>query len=92
MKIKRRILFLSAVLLVINRLAGQTDRSIVFPPTPEIASIGKFIDQPMSLSRGIPEITIPVYNLTISNELSYPLSLQYQAGGIRVEEMAGKPA
>ncbi len=90
MKIKRRILFLSAVLLVINRLAGQTDRSIVFPPTPEIASIGKFIDQPMSLSRGIPEITIPVYNLTISNELSYPLSLQYQAGGIRVEEMAGK--
>jgi hypothetical protein len=90
MKIKKRILFLSALLLVINRIAGQTDRSIVFPPTPEIASIGKFIDQPMSLSRGIPEITIPVYNLTISDELSYPLSLQYQAGGIRVEEMAGK--
>ncbi|OCA78704.1 hypothetical protein BBH99_20885 [Chryseobacterium contaminans] len=75
---------------MINRLAGQTDRSIVFPPTPEVSSIGKFIDQPMTLSRGIPEIAIPVYNLTVSNELSYPLSLQYQAGGIRVEEMAGK--
>lgn len=78
------------MLLMINRLAGQTDRSIVFPPTPEVSSIGKFIDQPMTLSRGIPEISIPVYNLKVSDELSYPLSLQYQAGGIRVEEMAGK--
>ncbi|KXH81438.1 hypothetical protein AU378_17195 [Chryseobacterium kwangjuense] len=72
------------------KLEGQTDRSNVFPPTPDVASIGKFIDQPMSLSRGIPDISLPFYNLRVSDELSYPLSLQYQAGGIRVEEMAGK--
>jgi hypothetical protein len=62
----------------------------VFPPTPEIASIGKFIDQPMSLSRGIPNISIDIYDLKVNDELFYSIGLQYQAGGIKVNEMSGK--
>ena len=89
MKIKKNISFLTIISAVIN-IQGQANKLDIFPPTPEVASIGKFIDQPMSLSRGIPDISIPIYNIKVSDELSYPLSLQYQAGGIRVEEMSGK--
>ncbi|KMQ58501.1 hypothetical protein ACM46_22660 [Chryseobacterium angstadtii] len=90
MKIKTKILLLISIVLTMIKLSGQADRSNVFPPTPEMASMGKFIDQPMSLSRGIPETSIPIYNLAVSSELSYPISLQYQSGGIRVNEIAGK--
>uniref|UniRef100_UPI003AF7ED92 hypothetical protein n=1 Tax=Chryseobacterium bernardetii TaxID=1241978 RepID=UPI003AF7ED92 len=88
---KKTILFFFTILvLVSNDLVGQTDRSNVFPPTPEIASIGKFIDQPMSLSRGIPDISIDIYDLKVNDELFYSIGLQYQAGGIKVNEMSGK--
>ncbi|WP_123902712.1 hypothetical protein [Chryseobacterium elymi] len=60
---RKNILPIITLILSINKLYGQNDHSIIFPPTPEVASIGKFIDQPMTLSRGIPDITIPITTL-----------------------------
>ncbi|WP_139785383.1 SpvB/TcaC N-terminal domain-containing protein [Chryseobacterium phocaeense] len=88
---KKRILFFTAILLLaVSNFYGQSNRPILTPPTPEVASLGRFIDQPMSLSRGIPDISIPIYNLKVSTELSYPINLKYHAGGIQVTEMASK--
>jgi hypothetical protein len=49
--------------------------------------LGKFGDIPVSNYTGVPSVEIPIYNV-ITGELSLPISLNYHAGGIRVDEIA----
>ncbi|CAN5148978.1 hypothetical protein BH09BAC3_BH09BAC3_25460 [soil metagenome] len=67
---------------------GQTNPLDVkiIPPSPDAASIGKFIDVPVSQYTGIPKIEVPIYQLK-SFELTLPISLNYHASGIKVEEI-----
>ncbi|MCZ2336803.1 MAG: hypothetical protein LC127_01145 [Chitinophagales bacterium] len=81
---------ISLVLIICCNILQAQNTPNIIPPTPEIASLGKFIDQQMSLSTGVPNISIPIYNIYVSGELSYPISLNYIAGGIRVNEIASK--
>ena len=61
----------------------------VVPPTPDAAALGKFGDIPVGYSTGIPSIAIPVYSWTSNRkDISLSISLNYHAGGYRVEEMA----
>jgi YD repeat-containing protein len=53
--------------------------------SPEAANLGKFGNIPVSYFTGIPSITIPVYEINIGS-IKLPISLDYHAGGIRVEE------
>lgn len=85
----RKLRLLLIIIFCSNISKAQNDPKI-FPPSPEIASLGKFIDQPMSLSTGTPNISIPIYNLIVSSALSYPINLNYQASGIRVNEISSK--
>ncbi len=57
------------------------------PKTPEAAALGKFGDVPVSYNTGIPNITIPIYTLN-TRSLSLPISIDYHAGGIKVNEVA----
>ncbi|WP_299187062.1 hypothetical protein [uncultured Aquimarina sp.] len=59
------------------------------PPTPEVAALGKYIETPVSLFTGIPQISIPIYNIQ-QKRFSIPISLSYHAGGIKVEEVASR--
>jgi hypothetical protein len=59
----------------------------VIHPSPNVASLGKYGDIPVSLYTGIPDISIPLYEIR-DRELSLPLSLSYHAAGVRVEEIA----
>jgi 20S proteasome alpha/beta subunit len=54
---------------------------------PNVATLNKFIDFPVDKSTGVPNIAIPIYTLKEKN-FSWPISLAYHAGGIRVEEIA----
>lgn len=55
--------------------------------SPEAASLGKFGNVPVSNFTGVPNISIPVYTIKVA-DIEFPVSLDYHAGGIRVEEAA----
>ncbi|WP_158800297.1 hypothetical protein [Pedobacter sp. L105] len=57
------------------------------PPTPEVAALGKYVTSPVSYSTGVPDISVPLYTVE-SGSLKIPVSLAYNASGIKVEEVA----
>jgi hypothetical protein len=59
-----------------------------FPPTPNAAALMKFTDVPVNGSTGIPGISVPIYSYKGNNGLGFNISLDYHAGGTRVEEVA----
>jgi YD repeat-containing protein len=60
----------------------------VFPPTPNAAALMRFTDVPVSLSTGIPGISVPIYSYKGNNGLKFDVSIDYHSGGIKVEEVA----
>jgi hypothetical protein len=61
----------------------------VVKPSPNAAALEKYGDIPVSPFTGVPEISIPVYNIT-SGDISLPISLTYHASGIKVSEEASQ--
>ena len=86
---KKRITFFLSSLFVffVSQLVAQEKMASVIPPSPNAASLGKFVEQPVSLYNGTPEIVIPLYTVEVGN-LKLPISLSYHAGGIKVSENA----
>ncbi len=67
----------------------QTTNYNLIPPSPGVADLGKYGNTPVNNSTGIPDITIPIYTL-IQDELSLPISLSYNANGIRVTDVSSE--
>jgi hypothetical protein len=85
------LLLLDIIGMEISAQAPQPHGSLLtfIPASPSAAALGKFGDIPVSYCTGIPNITIPIYNYTNKmNGLNLNISLDYHAGGIRVEEKA----
>lgn len=59
----------------------------VLQPAPQSASLGRYVDIPVSVHTGVPNIAIPLCNI-ISGKLSLPISINYHASGIKVMDMA----
>lgn len=55
------------------------------PSSPEVANIGKFTDIPVGYFSGTPQIGIPFVTAK-SGSVEIPITLSYNASGIRVEE------
>jgi YD repeat-containing protein len=71
---------------------AQTDQQAynlqkVIPPSPNASSLGKYVDWPVNLYTGVPQINVPVYEVK-GRSLSVPISLSYHASGIKVSENA----
>lgn len=73
-----------AFLILLFSIAGQAQ--VIQPAlintgtvTPDVASLGKFGNIPVSYSTGIPGITIPVYEINVG-KIKLPVSLDYHAG------------
>lgn len=61
----------------------------VTPPSPNAASLGKFGDIPVGHFTGVPQINVPIYSYQNAyKSLSLSVSLDYHAGGIKVDEVA----
>lgn len=59
----------------------------VVPPSPDAASLGRYGEFPVSMSKGTPSISIPLYKVE-SGGLSLPISLSYHASGVRVNDVS----
>lgn len=59
----------------------------VMPASPDAAAIEKFGNIPVSYSTGIPNISVPLWDIKCGS-ISWPVSISYHAGGIRVDEVA----
>jgi len=59
----------------------------ITPPSPTAAALGKYTEIPVSPYTGVPNISIPLYEIKV-RDITVPISLSYHAGGNRVEEEA----
>ncbi|WP_090471442.1 hypothetical protein [Mucilaginibacter sp. OK268] len=57
------------------------------PPSPNAAALGKYGDIPVGKYTGVPDISIPLYQVK-EGDIQVPVSLSYHASGIKVEENA----
>lgn len=73
-------------------MVAQTDpaatfKNSVFPPSPEAANFVRYGEYPVSLNKGLVNISIPIYEIK-SRKLSLPITLSYHAGGIKAYDIA----
>ncbi len=83
---KRTFLFVTAVLTAFNAFS-QDDLRKIIPPSPTVASLGSYGDTKISYYTGSPNISIPLHTIS-AGDLSLPVSLSYNAKGVKVEELA----
>lgn len=57
------------------------------PTSPEVAALGRFGEYPVNLYTGLPDISIPLYEIR-SGSLVLPITLSYHASGIRYTQQA----
>jgi YD repeat-containing protein len=70
-----------------TRLVSQ-ELPTVIPPTPEAASLFKFIEYPIDYATGIPQISIPLYEIK-SGKLTLPITINYHSAGRKVYDETG---
>jgi hypothetical protein len=69
---------------------GQ-DLPKIIKPSPEAAAFFRFQDYPVDYSTGLPEISVPIYEVK-GRSLSLPVSLSYHASGRKVYDQDGPVA
>lgn len=69
----------------INVLGQTTINENFVPKSPNAEMADKFIDVPVNLANGLPEISIPLYTVK-GKSLSVPLVLRYHGGGIKTSD------
>jgi hypothetical protein len=82
---KKIFLHILILLFSINNISFSQLYENITPASPTAAGLGTYGETPVSLYAGTPTINIPLYQLK-GVELSMPISLSYNASGIRVEE------
>jgi hypothetical protein len=59
----------------------------VIPVSPTASKMEKYGDYPVSLYTGVPDITIPLYEI-ISGDIDIPISISYHASGFKVNDVS----
>jgi YD repeat-containing protein len=77
--------FLAIIFIIFKNMIYAQIPSM--PPTPEASAFAKYGEVPVKMFIGAPDINIPLYDIA-SEELAIPVTLNYLATGIRVEEVA----
>jgi len=66
-------------------VSAQTDYPKIIPPSPNAASLGKYGEIPLNYSSGLPNINIPLFDLT-EGALKLPVSINYNYSGYKPVE------
>lgn len=82
---------LCAFVIAINIKAQTTGPTLakVIPPSPNMQAFQKYGNIPVSPYTGIPNISIPLYDVKF-RDITVPISLSYHASGIKVSEEASQ--
>jgi len=82
-------LTITLVVLTGQTFAQQSQQHLLdtYSPTPEAAALGSYGQVPISLYKGVPNISIPIYELQLP-DFKLPIYLKYDASGIKVDQMA----
>lgn len=86
---KLLILYLLLCSVAINAQTAKPLMSDITPPSPHAQSLLKVGSFPVSCYTGVPDITIPIYNIQLK-DISLPISISYNASGIKVSEEASR--
>jgi hypothetical protein len=87
MKLIFRFYCISAFVLLATISYCQAQLSDPMPPTPNVGALTKFIDFPVGTYTGIPQISLPLTEVS-SGDLKVPISLSYHALGVNISEEA----
>jgi YD repeat-containing protein len=69
------------------QLAGKISNvPVTIPPSPVAAALGKYGDWPVNNYTGVPQISLPLFNVGTSS-IKVDISLSYHAGGVPVEDV-----
>jgi len=88
--LKKLLLCLTAVSFSLTTFAqsvADIQLPKMLPPSPDAAELGKYGQMPVDKSTGIPDISIPLYEIK-TPRFNLPISLSYHASGIKVDEVA----
>ena len=66
---------------------SAVDLPSVVPPPADAANLGRYGDVPVNMDIGLPNINVPLYEIK-TPRLSVPISLNYYASGIKVDDQA----
>ena len=90
-KVSKKLLVVAVLCMAVsfNPIWGQQYEPNVISPSPNVASLGKYGDIPVSYYTGTPNISIPIYEVQ-NGDLSLPISISYHASGIKVAEEASR--
>lgn len=90
----KRLLFSALTLLTFGLSISQNynfeeefRRIVEVPKSPEAEAFEKYGNTPVNMYTGTPNVSIPLYTIQ-GRELSLPLSLTYDASGVKVRQMA----
>ena len=59
----------------------------ILPLSPQAAALARYGEYPVSHATGVPDISIPLYNIKLGN-FTLPISISYHASGIKVDDVA----
>lgn len=87
------VLLLTCLPLFTTTMRGQSngislDVPRIVPVSPAVTEMGKYQFYPVSHCTGIPDITIPLYEI-VAGEVTIPVSLSYHSAGLRPKERSG---
>jgi hypothetical protein len=90
MKKKITITILAMMSLCTHVMAQSASQNqlVSIPPTPEASSLFKFVETPVAEFNGIPNINIPIYNISLKS-INFPISIKYHSAGNKLEEQSG---
>jgi hypothetical protein len=72
-----------------NTTATNNHIPNIIPPTPTVASLMKFEEIPVSKYTGVPDVSIPLFNVGGDMGLNMNISMKYHPLSIKKDEVAG---
>ena len=81
----KKLFNITIFLLASFNLLSQANQ--VIPPSPNAANLGKYVEVPVSLYTGRPQMNVPIWTIE-EGSINLPISVDYGFGGVRVSEIA----